>query len=96
VPKDDGFWVTFTNMTDLAAEPGAAQYCLGTYQEARSAAEALDAAIPWALGVMSRVGLPPHGIRIGAEELRTQASVLPDREVFYDGLAVALKRHRQQ
>src|SRR5207237_7839798 len=96
VPRDDHYWVLFSNMTDLSVEPAAGQYFLGSSQGARSGVEALAAALPWALGVMSRVGLPPHGIRIGAEELRAQAMVLPDREVFYDGLDVAFKKHRQQ
>jgi hypothetical protein len=96
VPREDHYWVLFSNMTDLSVAPAAGQFFLGSSQGARSGVEALDAALAWALGIMSRAGLPPHGIRISAEELRAQAMVLPDREVFYDGLDVVFKKHRQQ
>jgi hypothetical protein len=33
-------------------------------------------ALPWALGVIHRVGLPPYGIRVGEKELRGQATVI--------------------
>src|SRR5262245_1605296 len=92
-PKADVYWVAFTNVTDLSAEPSAGQYYLATTQKAASAAEALDAALPWALGVNRRVGLPPHGIRVSEEELRRQATVMPDKDVFRDGYVAVFNRH---
>ena len=94
-PRDDVYWVLFTNVTDLSVEPVPGQYFLGTYQKARSAAEALEAALPWALGDMHRRGLPPHGMQISEEELRRQTTVIPDREMFYDGFVDAFNKCRQ-
>jgi hypothetical protein len=81
-------------MTDLSLAPAPGQYFLGTSQKAGSAAEALEVAIPWALGL--RAGLPPHGIRVSEEELRRQVTVVPDREVFQEGYWEAFNRRRQQ
>jgi hypothetical protein len=97
VPRDDVYWVLFTNVTDLSVEPAPGQYFLGTQQKASSAAAALEAALPcFALVTMHRVGLPPHGIRVSEEELRRQATVIPDREVFYDGFVEAFNKRRQR
>src|SRR5262245_5457555 len=96
VPRDDVYYVTFTNRTDLFADLAPDQYFLGTAQKAISEAEALESAIPWALGVMHRVGLPPHGIRVGEVELRRQAMVTPHREAFHEGFWEAVNRRIQQ
>ena len=94
LPRDDVYWVSFTNVTDLSVAPAPGQYFLGTQWKATSAAEALEAAIPWALG--HQPGLPPHGIRVSEEELRRQATVIPDREAYHEGYWEALNRRRQQ
>jgi hypothetical protein len=83
-------------VTDLSVEPAPGQYFLGTTQQAGSEKEALDAAVAWAVGVLRRVGLPPHGVRVSEEELRAQATVLPDREVFHDGFVEAFNKRRRQ
>jgi hypothetical protein len=79
-------------MADLDVEVAAGQYYLLIGLSAGSEAEALDAALRKALGVNSRVGMPPHGIRVSEEELRRQAIVMTDREVFYDGYDVAVSK----
>jgi hypothetical protein len=72
-PPSDLYQVTFTNMTDPAAEPAAGQYRLRAVIAGDSEAAALDWAIPWALSFNSRGGLPPHGVQVSAEELRRRA-----------------------
>jgi hypothetical protein len=94
LPQDDVYWVQFTNMTDLSVAPALGQYFLGTEWKASSAAQALEGAIPWALG--HRAGLPPHGTRVSEEELRRHATVISDREVFQDGYWEAFNKRRQQ
>jgi hypothetical protein len=94
-PKDDRYWVTFTNLTDLSVKPAAGQYYLGKCLTADSEAEAFAEALQWALGVKSRVGMPPHGIEVSEEELRRQATVIPDLEAFHEGYWEALNRRMQ-
>jgi hypothetical protein len=83
-PEDGVYWVTFTNMTDLSIEPAPGEYELTITRPADSAAAALQTALRWALEVMQRVGLPPHGLRLEEAELRRDAVVLTDLEAWPD------------
>jgi hypothetical protein len=88
--------VTFTNMADPSADPAAGEYHLRTNRGAQSEEEALEQVLPWVLGLNSRGGLPPHGVRVSAEELRRQATVMPCKEVNLDGYVAAFKKHRRR
>jgi hypothetical protein len=94
--QNELYSVTFTNMTDPSAEPGACQYHVRANWAAGSEAEALDRALPWAVGFNNRGGLPPHGILISSEELRQQATVVPHKEIDLDGYVAAFNRHMRQ
>jgi hypothetical protein len=93
-PKDDRFWVTFTNITDLSAAPAADQYFVGTCMTAASEAEAFAKVLQWALDINDRSGMPPHGIQVSEEELRRQATVATDKEVFDNGWAALVRQQR--
>jgi hypothetical protein len=80
-------------MTDLSAAAAPNEYFLAGAQDANSTAEALEKAVAWALSVIDRVGLPPHGIQLGENELRRRATVIPDREAFHEGYGEAVDKH---
>jgi hypothetical protein len=92
VPRDNLYWVTFTNMTELSDAAAANEYFLAGLQEANSTADALEKAIAWALTVIDRSGLPPHGIQVGHDELRRRAMVIQDREAFDEGYWEAVNK----
>ena len=90
------YTVTFTNMADPSAEPAAGQYHLRTNWSASSEVEALEKALPLALGFNHRGGLPPHGVCVSAEELRQHATVMPCQEINLEGYVAAFNKHRRQ
>ena len=94
--QNEVYSVTFTNMADPAAEPAAGQYHLRANWSASSEAHALAQALPWAVGFNHRGGLPPHGVRVSAEELRLQATVVPCKEINLEGYVAAFNIHRRQ
>jgi hypothetical protein len=94
--QNELYSVTFTNMTDPSAEPAAGEYHLRANWVAGSEAEALDQALPWAVGFNNRGALPPHGVRVSAESLRDQATVVLHKEIDLEGYVAAFNRHRSR
>ena len=94
--QNELYSVTFTNMTDPSAEPSAGQYHLRANWAAESETHALDQALPWAAGFNHRGGLPPHGVRVGADELRQDATVVPCKEINLEGYVAAFNKHCRQ
>jgi hypothetical protein len=80
-------------MTDVSGTAAPNEYFLAGFQEANSKAEALEKAVAWA---SSRVGLPPHGIEVGEDELRRCATVISDQEAFHEGYWEAVNKRLRQ
>ncbi len=69
------FRVWFTNLTGCAL--GISDISWGVTVSAASEAEALESALEQARTLNRESGLPPHGIRVGEEELRRMACMIP-------------------
>jgi len=93
VPGDDEYWVTFTNMPDLAVEATSGQFHLGTWRRANSLSEALEDAVQWVMKIMEQHGLPPHGVRISEGELRRHAIATTYKEMLDEDYIAFVNRH---
>jgi hypothetical protein len=67
--------VSFTNVNGCAVGATAIEFDLDV--EAESEAEALELALRQARIINVQTGLPPHGIRVSEDYLRTLAVIIP-------------------